>query len=219
MSRGGEAARRAGAALMAAGAILASVGPWAAAARAQSSVVLPRPGQVGLSVGGGYGMLTRSGNVGEVFDAGPTFTVRLRYRMRYERGIGLSFESQMMDVRVAPPEFRVGDESTVAPRELSLIASGLEFYQMFGTRTRTTRMLIVGAGLAQLRAELNTGETELSGSHSGDGLYVSAGAGLERFFFRSWAWDLSGRYLAVFREGRANHDLQVALGVIFYAGY
>ena len=46
-----------------------------------------------------------------------------------------------------------------------------------------------------------------------------AGAGVERFFFRSWAYDLSTRYLAIFRDGKPNHDLQVAAGMIFYASY
>lgn len=187
--------------------------------QAQSAIVLPRPGQVGVSLQGGYGMLLDSGNVGGTFESGPTFAVRLRYRMRYERGLGLSFESQRYDPRVAPGTYVIGDESTVAPSKLSLVASGVELYQMFNTRTSTVKMLMVGAGLAQMRADLNTGETALAGEHSGDGAYVSVGAGVERFFFRSWAFDLSARYLAVFRDGKANHDVQVALGAIFYAGY
>jgi hypothetical protein len=52
-----------------------------------------------------------------------------------------------------------------------------------------------------------------------DGVYVSAGAGLERFIYRSWALDLSTRYMAVFAGGKANHDLQASLGFIFYASY
>jgi len=195
------------------------IGLVAGGARAETQVVLPRPGQVGISIGGGFGTLLESGSVGSVFGAGPALTVRVRYRMRYERGLGLSFESQKLDTRVEPGVFILGDESTVAPTGLSLITSGFEFYQMFDTRSRTTKMLMLGAGIAQLRADLNSGEKELSGEFSGDGLYVSAGAGLERFFFRSWAWDLSARYFAVFHEGRANHDVQAALGVIFYASY
>jgi len=196
-----------------------ALGLWAASAHAESSIVLPKPGQVGLGVGGGYGTFLESGNIGSIFSSGPSFNLRVRYRMRYERGIGLSFESQSLDVRQEPPTFVIGDESTVGPTKLSTILSGAEFYQMFGTRTKSTRMLMVGAGLAQMRASTNTGETELSGPNSGDGLFVSAGAGLERFAFRSWAWDLSTRYYAVFRDGEANHNVQVALGVIFYASY
>jgi hypothetical protein len=80
-------------------------------------------------------------------------------------------------------------------------------------------MVMIGGGLAQMRASLNDGETELSGDNSGDGLYVSAGAGMENFVYRSWAWDLSARYFAVFRDGQANHNFQIALGAIFYASY
>ena len=188
-------------------------------AGAQSSIVLPKAGQVGLSAGGGYATFLDNGNVGSVFGAGPEFNVRLRYRMRYERGIGLSFESQSLDAREEAGVYVPGDESTVAPTELSVILSGAEFYQMFGTRTKTTKMLMVGAGLAQMRADTNTGEIEFSGDLAGDGLFVSAGAGLERFVYRSWAWDLSTRYSAVFRDGQVNHNLHLALGVIFYASY
>jgi hypothetical protein len=193
-------------------------------AAGESSIVLPKPGQVGIEAGGGYGMLLKSGPLGDLYDAGPTFVVRGRYRMRYERALGLTFESQRMDVREAAPVYD-GSDSTVAPTRISLITSGIEFYQMFGTRTRTTRMLMVGAGLAQARAKLNSGETQLVEvpgdipTGAGDGLYVSGGAGVERFFYRSWAFDLSARYMAIFREGKASHDLQAALGVIFYASY
>lgn len=218
MSRGGE--------LMVGVVLMVSVAA-AAAANAASSIVLPRPGQVGISIQGGYGLLTESGNLGKAlpadsrypgFGAGPTYSIRLRYRMRYERGIGLSFESQSLDARQEPPTFMVGDESTVGPERLSLITSGAEFYQLFGTRERTVKMLMVGAGLAQMRAHMNSDDTELSSEVSGDGLFVSAGAGLEHFFFRSWAFDLSARYFTVFRNGKANHDVQGGLGVIFYAG-
>src|SRR5882672_10785224 len=126
-----------------------------------SSIVLPKPGQVGLEVGGGYGILAKSGQIGNIFGAGPTFVVRARYRMRYERAIGLSFESQILDSRDDPPAFVEGDDTTIGPTRMSVITSGFEFYQMFGTRERTTRMLMAGAGLVQARAKLNNGETQL----------------------------------------------------------
>jgi opacity protein-like surface antigen len=187
-------------------------------ARAASSVILPKPGQIGLEVGGGYGGFLQSGNMGQTFGLGPEFVVRIRYRMRYERGVGLSFESQQLDVRQEPPPF-TGPDSTIKPVKLSVILSGVEFYQMFGTRTISTRMVMIGAGIAQTRAELNDGETELTGENSGDGVYVNVGAGVERFVYRSWALDFSGRYFAVFKDGQANHDIQVAVGAIFYASY
>jgi hypothetical protein len=186
--------------------VMAAPAPAAGA----DNIVLPRPGQVGISVQGGYGTLFRSGVFGEDFGGGPTLGIRLRYRMRYERGLGLSFESQHFDVR----ESSVAD---TAFKSLNVVTSGFEFYQLFGTRTKTTRMLMVGAGLAQSNSELNDGETfYFPGS---DGFYVSAGMGLERFFFRSWAYDASLRYLSIFKDGEANHQVQAALGLIFYASY
>ena len=186
---------------------------------AAAAVVLPRPGQVGIGVQGGYGALLESGNLGDTFTDGPTVSVRLRYRMRYERGFGLSFESQSFVARPGQVPQSTGGAPPAVAEDLSLILSGVEFYQLFGTRTRSVRMIMVGAGLAQARTKLSTGETELSGTTSGDGLYLSAGVGVERFFYRSLAWDLSGRYAAAFIDGNTNHDLQVALGLIFYASY
>ena len=170
----------------------------------------PRPGQIGVGVQGQYGTLLDTGSLGTEFGSGAGLAVRLRYRMRYERGFGLSFESQSFDVRVEQPA-----DSIFARKKLTMITSGLEFYQMFGTRTKTTRMLSIGVGLMQPSIKLNDGETEFVN----DGLYVSAGAGIEHFFWGSLAYDISARYMTVFQESKANHDFQASAGLIFYASY
>ena len=69
-------------------------------------------------------------------------------------------------------------------------------------------------GLAKLSVKLRDGEAMFPYD---DGVYVSAGAGVERFFWQSWAYDLSARYMTVFLGGKVNHDVHVALGLIFYA--
>jgi hypothetical protein len=183
-----------------------------------ADVELPRAGQVGISLQGGYGTMLETGVVGETFGPGPSYAIRLRYRMRYERGIGLSFENHSLEAR-QKIAFDPADPDSANPEKLSLILSGFEIYQLFGTRTRNVKLLSLGLGLAQLRTELNSDETELDGETSGDGLYLSAGAGIERFFYRTWAWDLSARYFAVFKDGEISHDLQAALGLVIYAGY
>lgn len=181
----------------------------ASMASADGSVVLPRPGQVGVAVQGQYGSLFKAGEIGDTFDAGAGMAVRLRYRMRYERAMGLSFERQTFDARNSIAR------SDTSAKKLTVITSGAEIYQMFGTRTKTPRMLSAGVGLAQLSVETQDGETEFPG----DGLYVSLGAGLERFFWQSWAWDLGLRYMALFHNGETNHEVQASAGVIFYVSY
>jgi len=181
-----------------------------ARAHAEWVVTPPRPGQVGLALQGQYGVLLDSGNIGKEFNQGPGLAVRLRYRMRYERAMGLSFEGQQFDVREA-------SSADTASKNISLYLYGLDFYQMFGTRTKTTRWLGVGAGLAQFRRRLNDNEIALG--QDSDGAFVSAGAGTERFFWQSWALDLSGKYYAVFQNGHVNHDFQAAIGLIVYATY
>jgi opacity protein-like surface antigen len=182
----------------------------APAARAEWIVVPPRAGQVGLGAQGQFGGLLNSGGIGDEFDAGPGLAVRLRYRMRYERGLGLSFESQRFDAR----EPSLSDS---AAKHLTLYLYGVDVYQMFGTRTRTTRWLSAGFGLAQPRRTLNSKEVEFGADK--DGVYAAAAAGFERFFWQSWAIDASTRYCAVFIDGKANHDFQVSLGLIVYASY
>jgi hypothetical protein len=177
-------------------------------ALAQRRVVPPRAGHVGIGMQGQYGTLLDGGRLGEEFGSGPGLTVRLRYRMRYERALGLSFESQRFDAR-SPAD-------SVGPLvRTTAILSGIELYQLFGTRTNTHRMLSAGLGLVQVSQDTNDGGTIFPG----DGVFVSAGAGVERFFWNSWAWDLSSRYMAIFQDGSTNHDLQISLGLIFYASY
>ena len=179
-------------------------------AEAASSLLLPRPGQVGIGLQGGYGSLLDGGNLGKEFGSGPSVAIRLRYRMRYERGFGLSFESHKLDVRNAAPA-----ESLYARNQLSVVLSGVDFYQLFHTRSRTQPMLSVGVGLAQYHVRDNDGEIE----YPKDGLYLSAGGGVERFFFRSFAFDLSSRYFVLFQNGKTNQNVQAAAGIIFYASY
>lgn len=194
------------------------VGP----AHAGTVVVLPRPGQVGVSLSGLYGTLLDSGNVGGVFGSGPGMAMRVRYRMRYERGFGLTFENHGLDARAAdslvdlfdPEGPRLAANDPYAYKRLSLFLYGVDFYQLFGTRTKTTKMLSVGAGLAHPIFALNDGENEYPLS---DGAYLSAGAGVERFFWQSLAFDFGARYHAVFLDGKVNHDLQLSAGFILYA--
>ena len=198
----------------------ALVAVTAGQAQAKVVVVLPRPGQVGVSGSYLYGTLFKAGSVGDQFGSGPGMAVRLRYRMRYERGFGLSFESHGLDPR--PGDQRnletgepIDANSEFAYKRLNLSLYGADFYQMFGTRTKTTKMLSVGAGLAHPVFPLNGGDLQVP--PFGDGAYLSAGAGVERFFWQSVAFDLGARYQAVFLDGKLNHDLQLSVGLIMYA--
>lgn len=192
--------------------VLAAAAPWATGtpARAEWIITPPRTGQAGIAVEGQYGGLVKSGSLGRDFGSGPGLAVRLRYRMRYERGLGLSFESERFDARAK-------SSADTAVKFVTLYNYGLDIYQMFGTRTRTTKWVSGGLGLVQARRTLNDKEIEIP--LSSDGGYVSAAAGLERFVWQSWAIDLSARYLTVFLDGRTNHDLQASLGLIVYASY
>lgn len=173
-------------------------------------VVLPRPGEVGFAGLAQYGTLLKGGELGEDFGSGPGFALRLRYRMRYERGLGLSFERQGFN----PRHKSVAD---TAAKNLTVLLTGVEMYQMFGTRTRTVKMLSASVGLAQASQKLNDGEALVSGPGVGDGFYVGFGGEIEYFFWQSWAMDFSLRYHAVILHETTNHDVQISAGLILYA--
>lgn len=193
-------------------------------AHAASTLILPRAGQVGLGLQGEGGAMLSTGNLGKEFGAGGGLAVRVRYRMRFERAVGLTFDSHQLSARDADKfAFQntafdsLEDAATVNRDRLKIVTAGVEFYQMFDTRTRSTKYVSAGAGLAQVSAHLSNGETQYP--IAGDGVFISAGAGIERFVFRSVAWDLSARYMAIFHDGKMNNDLGLQAGFIFYAAY
>jgi hypothetical protein len=185
--------------------LLLSIGGAGSAHAAK--IILPRPGQIGIGGQFQYGALLEGGDLGDLFSDGTGLTVRLRYRLRFERAIGISFESQTFAARTT------GASIDSTAEELTLVMTGLEIYQMFDTREQMTKMLSIGIGLARPSVAYTSDET----SFPEDGFYVNAGAGIERFFWRSWAFDLSTRYFAVFQRGKINHDFQASLGIILYA--
>ncbi len=199
--------------------VLCALAWTAAPAHAASSIVLPRAGQVGVGIQGQFGTIAGGQDLAATFDNGPGLAVRMRYRMRYERAIGLSFESQSMGAKGFHGQAKGFPTQTdsVGFDKLTVTTAGAEFYQMFGTRTRTVKMISAGIGLAQFTGRLNNGETVYPVTN--EGLFLSAGAGIERFFYRSWAFDLSTRYMALFHEQIVTHDVQVSAGLIFYASY
>src|SRR5262249_7757175 len=129
------------------------------------------------------------------FGSGGGVGVRLRYRLRYERAIGVSFEQQTFEVRHAVDSLDAG--VNIADRKLTLLNTSVEFYQLFGTRGRTTRMLSAGFGLCQPSKKLADGETKLGGNDVLDGAFISVGAGLERFLYQSAGLDLNLHYQTI----------------------
>jgi hypothetical protein len=183
---------------------------WAPVAADAASVTLPRAGQIGIGLQGQFGTLASSGVLGDAFDSGAGYAVRLRYRMRYARALGLSFESQNFDAAV-------DSDADTAFQSLRLVTSGVELYQFSDPRERTQRYLCVGLGLYQ--SSIKQVNKEIFYLLEPDGYYASAGAGFERFFWRNWAFELSGRYLSMFNDGTTNHNFQASAGLVFYASY
>ena len=195
----------------------------AAAPAGAASLVLPRAGQVGVGLSGDFATLLKSGQLGKEFGHGPGLGVTLRYRMRYERAIGLSFHQEFLDARESGmPEgafigHRDPTDSLLTRDRLNLTTTGFDFYQMFDTRTRDVKWLSLSAGLVQVSAKLSDGETQYPIGN--DGTFLGAGAGLERYFYRSWAVDAAVHYRALFYGSSVNHQVSGTLGLVFYAAY
>jgi opacity protein-like surface antigen len=194
-------------------AIVAGATLWMPGPALAAKIVLPKPGDVGFALFGQYGGLTKAGEIGDDYGSGAGFGFRLRYRMAYDRGLGLTFERQGFD----PRRKSTAADTVGTPLSTTVILTGAEIYQMFGTRTRVTKMLSAGVGLAQVTQKLKGGETLSSGTGVGDGFFVSVGGGFEYFFWQSWAVDLSMRYQALILHETTNHDVQIAAGLVFYA--
>jgi opacity protein-like surface antigen len=204
-----------------AAAVLAVVVSSAVSPAYAVSIVLPRAGQVGIGLQGQFGGLAQAGELGNEFGTGAGLAFRLKYRTRYDRAAGLSFETRRLDGRgyfVTPSAFLPGAGADSLPlKAVTLATYGVDLYQFFNTRMRTQEFLCVSGGLAKISGWSSNGDvvTPLAG----DGLYLGVGGGLERFVYRSWAVDISARYSAVFLDGSVNHDVQVALGMTLYAAY
>ena len=185
------------------------------------TVVLPREGQVGVGMQYQYGGLTQTGDLGQEFGVGSGLAIRLRFRTRYDRAIGLSYETRRLDARAdvdtAATAMFLSSGDGLSRTALTLQTYGIDGYQFFGTRSRTQAYLSASGGLAKTYAWISNGDPVYP--IAGDGLFLGAGAGLERFIYRSWALDASVRYTAVFIGGSTNHDLQAAVGMTFYAAY
>ena len=209
-------------AVFVAGVFVAAV-TWAGATAHAATIILPRAGQVGVGVQFQGGGLAQTGQLGEEFSTGVGFgSVRLKYRTRYDRGAGVSFETRRLDGRgmlTTNSAFSrdTGPDSLAPLTALTLQTFGADLYQFFGARTRTQGFLSASGGIAKINAWAKNGDPVYP--IPGDGVYLGVGTGLERFVYRSWAVDASVRYTAIFLDGSTNHDVQLALGMIFYAAY
>jgi hypothetical protein len=204
--------------ILAAVAFAALVSLTVAPARAVT-LILPRNSQVGVGIQGQFGGMPESGELGNEFGTGPGLAVRLKYRMRFDRAMGLSFETRTLDGRgkfLLSSAFPAGIDS-LPNKSLTLQTFGFDVYQFFNTRSRNQQYLSASAGLAKINAVGSDGDPVYP--VAGDGMFLGVGAGFERFVYRSWAVDGSVRYSAIFLDGSTNHDVQAALGMIFYAAY
>lgn len=188
-----------------------------------ATLVLPRAGQVGIDVQGQYGSLLQTGQFGREFGPGPGMAVRLRYRMRYERGIGLSFEENVLDSR-SPRHDKSAFLAAVPPdatdrKSFQVTSEAFDLYQFFGTRTKWTSYVTGTMGIAQLSGKLADGEIVYPQPKGTDAMLIGGGAGVERFVYRSWAVDVNVQYRALLYDRQVNSSLHAAVGMVFYAAY
>ena len=163
-----------------------------------------RGGTVSLYGAGMYGTLL-GGPFSETFDSGMGLGFALRYRNSQESSLGLGFEAHYFDSKVEA-------DSAAAPKNLQFVITTLDYYRHYSVRTRTPRYLVIGAGLMQARQENLNEEREFPG----DGGVIKAGGGIEYWLNRTLTAEFGVRYYGVFSRQVMNHDVQAALGIVFY---
>lgn len=171
------------------GALVLAATLISAAAPAWADGRVERPGTVGLSLGGAYGVLTGNSRLGLDFEAGLGYNVSLRYVLGRSWSLGLNFHNHTFD---AVPDARPqGTDKLVVTN-----VSGQVYY--YRNRSLDAAQYAV-LGLGFYRPEIHLGEGEIS--FPGENLLVSAGIGAEVFIKENWGLDLGARAVGYFGEG------------------
>ncbi len=165
-----------------------------------------REGTLSFGLYGQGGAILGGGDLGDVYDIGPGMAVRLRYRTARESALGLSFEAQRYDAKLAP-------DTPDDPEWIRTVNAIIEYQHYFRVQKRAPRYLTAGVGLMQLRRRLETEEVDFPG----DGAVFILGGGTELWWGRSLTIDFGLRYNGLLRgvDGSTQFTHAVALGLGF----
>lgn len=176
--------------VLVAGVALASA---AVPAAAQSRV--ERPGTIGLTAGGTYGLITGQSRFGRDFDDGAGLTVGLRYVLSRHWSTGATFGSQA---------YSAGTEAAAEGTDKVQMTNVLLDFYYYRDRTQDASQYVV-LGLGFYRPEVHDSSSDIG--FPSENFLLSAGVGAEVFIRENWGLDLSGRALGYFGRGFTAQEL------------
>lgn len=146
-------------------------------------------GTVGLSIGGGYGVVTGNSRYGLDYEGGLALNLALRYVLGPHWSLGLSFQSQSYD---SVPEAYAQDFDKVVMTD---ICGEVYFYR---DRNQDASQYMM-AGLGLYRPEIHLRGDNIA--FPGENLRATVGVGAEVFIRENWGLELGARAVGYFGDG------------------
>ena len=169
-----------------------------------------RPGTIDLGIQGGYGVVRGTSRLADGFDHGPSYAFRFRYMLAPSFSLGFSFENQHFTARPAPPSTTPGaSDSTIHMSTVS--AEGVFFIHR---EREVTPYFIAGLG----HAAPDIVDKVLGSARVNEGMFLTAGAGFERFIRPRFSLDFSLRGYGLISNSEFTSFAQLTAGIHLYPG-
>jgi hypothetical protein len=169
-----------------------------------------RPGTISLGLQGGYGVVRGTSRLADGFDHGPSYAFRFRYMLSPSFALGFSFENQRFGNRGGVPSSEPGaSDSTIHMSTVS--AEGVFF---FHREREVTPYLLGGIG----HAAPDIVDEVLGSARVNEGMFLTAGAGVERFVRPRFSLDFSLRGYGLISNSEFTSFAQITAGIHLYPG-
>jgi hypothetical protein len=176
----------------------------------RSNLRRQRVGTIDLGIQGGYGIVRGTSRLADGFDHGPSYAFRFRYMLAPSFSLGFSFENQHFSARPAPPSTTPGaSDSTIHMSTVS--AEGVFFIHR---EKEVTPYFIAGIG----HAAPDIVDKVLGSARVNEGMFLTGGAGFERFIRPRFSLDFSLRGYGLISNSELTSFAQVQAGIHLYPG-
>jgi hypothetical protein len=184
--------------------------PPAAAPERKPLLRRQRPNTISIGMQGSYGVVRGTSRLADGFSDGPGYAFRFRYMLTPSFALGFSFENQQYNNRGGPPSTTPGaSDSTIKMTTVSM--EGVFFIHR---EREATPYFLGGFG----HASPDIVDEVLGSSRVNEGLYLVAGAGVERFMRPRVSLDFTARGYAMISNAEFTSFGQLCVGIHLYPG-